>query len=116
VADFSSPVTGIVTDINAGLRENGGVAHEDPYASGWILRLHSDSLRQDLQALMIGAETREFLSGEVDRLFHMIEETTGPLATDGGTLGDDIFGNLPGIGWERLKREFFIAAAVSKVL
>jgi glycine cleavage system H lipoate-binding protein len=104
---FSAPVGGVVTDINAGLREGGTAAHEDPYASGWVMRLHSDSLRQDLQELMIGAETRDFLNSEVDRLFQVIEETAGPLAADGGTLGDDIFGNLPGIGWERLNREFF---------
>jgi glycine cleavage system H lipoate-binding protein len=105
--DFSAPVSGVVTDVNAGLREAGGGAHEDPYASGWIMRLHSESLRQDLRGLMIGAETRAFLDKEVDRLFQVIEETTGPLAADGGTLGDDIFGNLPGIGWERLNRSFF---------
>lgn len=106
-AAFSAPVSGVVTDINTELRESGGAAHEDPYASGWVMRLHSDSLRQDLQGLMIGTESREFLDGEVDRLFQVIEETAGPLAADGGTLGDDIFGNLPGIGWERLNREFF---------
>jgi glycine cleavage system H lipoate-binding protein len=106
-ADFTAPVSGVVTDINPALREAGSAAHEDPYASGWIMRLHSDTLRQDLQGLMIGAESREFLDQEVDRLFDVIEETAGPLAADGGTLGDDIFGNLPGIGWERLNKAFF---------
>lgn len=106
-ADFTAPVGGVVTDINPELREVGGAAHEDPYASGWVVRLHSDTLRQDIQGLMIGDESREFLNKEVDRLFQVIEETTGPLAADGGTLGDDIFGNLPEIGWERLNREFF---------
>jgi hypothetical protein len=100
-------VSGVVTDINPELREAGGGAHEDPYASGWVMRLHTDTLRQDLQGLMIGAESRDFLNSEVDRLFHVIEETAGPLAADGGMLGDDIFGNLPEIGWERLNREFF---------
>ncbi len=47
------------------------------------------------------------MNGEVDRLFQMIEETAGPLAADGGTLGDDLFGNLPEVGWERLERVFF---------
>lgn len=107
IADFLAPVSGVVTDINPGLRKAGDAAHEDPYGSGWVMRLHSDSLRQDLQGLMIGDESRGFLNGEVDRLFQVIEETAGPLAADGGMLGNDIFGNLPGIGWERLNREFF---------
>ena len=28
-----------------------------------------------------------------------------------GRVGDDIFGNLPGVGWERLNREFFRSEA-----
>ena len=71
------------------------------------MRLHSETLRQDLQGLMLGDESREFLNSEVDQLFQVIEEVAGPLAADGGYLGDDIFGHLPDIGWERLNRLFF---------
>ena len=106
-ADFTAPVSGVVTDTNPELRETGRAVHDDPYASGWVMRLHPDTLRQELQGLMIGAESREYLNGEVDHLFQVIEETAGPLSADGGTLGDDIFGSLPGIGWERLNQEFF---------
>jgi hypothetical protein len=42
----------------------------------------------------------------VDQLEHMIEEVAGPLAADGGYLADDIFGNLPGLGWDRLRKTF----------
>lgn len=104
---FAAPAGGVVTEINSRLREDGGRAHEDPYAAGWVMRLHSDDLRQDLQGLMIGNESREFLNREVDRLFQVIEEVAGPLAADGGYLGDDIFGHMPGIGWERLNQLFF---------
>ena len=55
---------------------------------------------------MIGDQAREFIDQEVDRLYEFIEETAGPLAADGGYLGDDIFGNLPQIGWQKLIREF----------
>jgi len=106
-AMFAAPVSGVVTEINTRLREEGGCAHEDPYATGWVMRLHSDTLRQDLQELMIGDESREFLNSEVDQLFQVIEEVAGPLAADGGYLGDDIFGHLPSIGWERLTDLFF---------
>jgi methyl coenzyme M reductase gamma subunit len=98
----------VVTETNSRLREKGEGIHEDPYASGWVMRLHSDTLRQDLQGLMIGEESREFLNSEVGRLFQVIEEVAGPLAADGGYLGDDIYGHLPGIGWERLNRLFFM--------
>jgi hypothetical protein len=36
----------------------------------------------------------------------VIEEKAGPLATDGGHLGSDIFGHLPQLGWETLTSDF----------
>ena len=105
-AKLLSPVSGVVTDINPVLREHGNRGSEDPYSEGWILRLHCANLRQDLKNLMIGDQAGEFINQEVDRLYEVIEETAGPLAADGGYLGDDIFGNLPGISWQKLTREF----------
>ena len=106
-AFFVSPVDGVVLDTNSHLRETGKPVHEDPYASGWILRVYPKNLRHDLNGLMIGSESSSFLNAEVDRLYRVVEETIGPLAADGGYLGDDIYGNLPQIGWQRLIEQFF---------
>jgi glycine cleavage system H lipoate-binding protein len=105
-AKLLSPVSGVVTDVNPELRERGSGADVDPYSEGWILRMHCANLRQDLKHLMIGDQATEFIDQEVERLYEVIEETAGPLAADGGYLGDDIFGNLPQIGWQKLTREF----------
>jgi glycine cleavage system H lipoate-binding protein len=105
-AKLLSPVSGVVMDINPAVRESGSHTHGNAYSQGWILRLHCSSLRQDLKNLMIGAQASEFINEEVDRLYQVIEETAGPLATDGGYFGDDIFGNLPQIGWQELTRAF----------
>ncbi|MEJ2727689.1 MAG: glycine cleavage system protein H [Deltaproteobacteria bacterium] len=105
-AKLRSPVSGVVTDINPVLREHGSRCSEDPYSEGWILRSHCANLREDLKNLMIGDQAGEFIDQEVDRLYEVIEETAGPLAADGGYLGDDIFGKLPQIGWQKLTREF----------
>ena len=105
-ARVQSPISGVVTDINPGLRETGKLANQDPYTDGWVMRLHSDNLRQDLKTLMIGDQASQYLDGEIDRLYEVIEEEVGPLAADGGYLGDDIYGNLPGDSWEKLTRLF----------
>jgi glycine cleavage system H lipoate-binding protein len=105
-ARLLSPVSGVVTDINPALRESGSRANADPYSGGWILRLHCSNLRQDLKKLMIGDQAGQFIDEEVDQLYQVIEEAVGPLATDGGYLGDDIFGNLSQIGWKKLTRVF----------
>lgn len=105
-ARMLSPVSGVVTAINPDLREKGDLAGEDAYSAGWIMRVRTKNLRGDLGKLMIGDETTESLEKEVNRLYDIIEETAGPLAADGGLLGDDIYGNLPQMGWERLAKTF----------
>jgi glycine cleavage system H lipoate-binding protein len=105
-AKLLSPVSGVVTDINPALRERGSRNTEDPYSESWILRLHCANLRQDLKNLMIGDQASQYLDEEVNRLYGVIEEAAGPLATDGGYLGDDIFGNLPQLSWQKLTQLF----------
>jgi glycine cleavage system H lipoate-binding protein len=105
-ARMLSPVTGVVTSMNPGVREQGTLAHEDPYANGWVMTVHSPHLRKELKNLTINQESRDFIGEEVDRLFRVIEEVEGPLAADGGTLGSDLLGIMPKLGWERLTRLF----------
>jgi glycine cleavage system H lipoate-binding protein len=105
-ARVQAPVSGVVTDINPELREKGNLANDDPYTSGWVMRLHSDNLRRDLKNLMIGDQASAYLDGEIERLYKVIEEEVGPLAADGGYLGDDIYGNLPPTSWDKLTRLF----------
>jgi glycine cleavage system H lipoate-binding protein len=105
-ADVLSPVSGIVTAMNSGLRDKGSTANTHPYDDGWVLRVHAENLRQDLKSLMIGSETERFIEQEVDRVYELIETEAGPLSVDGGYLGNDIYGSIPQIGWDRLKETF----------
>jgi glycine cleavage system H lipoate-binding protein len=104
-AKVLSPVSGVVTDINPSLRDKGMLANEHPYSKGWVLRIHTKNLRDDIRRLMISSETKDFLKQEVGRLYQVIEETV-PMAADGGNLGDDIYGKMPQIGWKKLTKLF----------
>ena len=101
-ADLLSPVSGVVTDVNPRIREDGSLANKNPYTDGWLVRLHSENLRNELKDLYIGPETKEFMEKEVGLLYDVIEESGGLLNTDGGYLGEDIYGKMPQIGWEKL--------------
>ncbi len=105
-ARLQSPVGGVVTDINPALREKGNLANHDPYTKGWVMRLHANNLRRDLKNLMIGDQASMYLDAEINSLYQVIEEEAGPLAADGGYLGDDIYGNLPQNSWQKLTRMF----------
>ncbi|MBU0544004.1 MAG: glycine cleavage system protein H [Proteobacteria bacterium] len=105
-AGVLSPVSGIVTDVNPRLREEGSLANKNPYTDGWFVRLHSESLRNELKDLYIGKESKEFMEKEISHLYDVIEESGELLNTDGGYLSEDIYGNMPRIDWERLTRLF----------
>jgi glycine cleavage system H lipoate-binding protein len=105
-AKVLSPVNGVVTDINPKIKDQKGAANASPYTDGWVVRMHSKNLRQDLKNLMIGDEAQAFVKKEVGRLYQVVEETSGPLAADGGHLIEDIYGAMPEIGWERLTKSF----------
>jgi glycine cleavage system H lipoate-binding protein len=105
-AGVLSPVSGVVTDVNPRLREEGRLANKNPYTDGWVVRLHSEDLRNELKDLCIGAESKEFMEKEVGCLYDVIGESGGLSSADGGYLCDDIYGNMPQIGWENLVRMF----------
>ena len=80
-------------------------AYQNPYSESWVLKIHSNNLRNDLKNLMISSETEDFMKQEVGRLYQVIEDTV-PMAADGGHLGNDIYGKMPEIGWGRLTNLF----------
>jgi len=106
LAKVLSPISGVVTSINPNLREEGHLANQNPYSEGWVMIVQPTMLRRDLKNLMIHNETGDFMGKQVDRLYQEIEEVAGPLATDGGLLGDDIYGNMPQFDWKRLTKIF----------
>lgn len=106
IAAFASPVSGVVTAVNTKLRKQGGIANKTPYTDGWVIRVHCKNLRDELKQLMLMKEAETFLNNEVDKLYHVLEQETDLKAADGGRLGDDIFGNAPGLKWDLLVNTF----------
>ncbi len=42
VAELYSPVTGTITEVNGALSADAGVINQDPYGTGWIIRIKLD--------------------------------------------------------------------------
>ncbi len=101
-----SPITGVVTDINPLVRESGLSNSMGPYTGGWILRAHCYNLREELKHALLGPQAMDFVQEEVRDLFSTIEEQEGTLAADGGTLAEDLCGNLPGLDWNKVGKRF----------
>ena len=106
LADILSPVGGVIMEVNSKVRENPELANRKPYEDGWLFLVRTPDIKKSVDTLFAGTASLDWISTEVRQLESMIEEVAGPLAADGGFLREDIFGNLPQLGWKNLTRRF----------
>jgi len=106
LADVMSPINGVIVEVNSKVREKPELANREPYGEGWLFMVHSPDIKGTLKSLMADAGSMDWMNSEVGKLEGMIEDVAGPLAADGGYLTDDIYGNLPDLGWEKLTKTF----------
>jgi glycine cleavage system H lipoate-binding protein len=105
-ADVLSPVGGVIVEVNSSVREDSGLTNREPYGEGWLFVLRNPDLKKTMKNLMDDTTGLEWIGREVSKLEGMIEDVAGPLAADGGHLANDIFGNLPDLGWGNLTKTF----------
>ena len=106
LADVLSPVNGVITKVNYSAATSPDIPVDAPYQDGWLFTVHNSDIKGVLKQLMARDESEKWLNKEVDTLEGMIEKVAGPMATDGGLLQRDVFGNLPALGWENLTHTF----------
>jgi glycine cleavage system H lipoate-binding protein len=103
-ADVLSPVDGVIVEVNNKVREHPAMTKQDPFGKGWLFLIRTPDPKKSVKKLMDYKKSLNWLDEEVQELEKLIEKTAGPLAADGGFIGDDLYGNLPGIGWNNLTR------------
>jgi glycine cleavage system H lipoate-binding protein len=105
-ADVRSPVNGVISRVNETVRTHPGLSQDHPYGDGWLFTVHNADIKGAVKNLMDDEKSAPWLDSEITTLETMIQEITGPLATDGGVLRPDVFATLPALGWDRLTRTF----------
>ena len=68
--------------------------------------VRNPNIKKTVKGLMADTDSLEWMNQEVDTLEKMIEDVAGPLAADGGFFQEDIFGNVPDLGWNNLTKTF----------
>lgn len=63
-SDLSSPVSGSVSEINEALEDEPGLINVDPYGDGWLCKIKSSSLQEDLGDLLDAESYQEFLKSQ----------------------------------------------------
>ena len=106
LADVLSPIDGVIVEVNSQLREKPDMANREPYGDGWLFMVRTPDVKATMGKLMVDQSSLSWMNNEVTLLESMIEDVAGPLAADGGYLAEDIYGNLPDLGWEKLTKAF----------
>jgi glycine cleavage system H lipoate-binding protein len=106
-AEVLSPVDGTVVAVNPKVAKSARTANDAPYADGWLMVIQPSGMRKNLKNLLFGDESMAWMDDESMRLTSMLsQETDYRLAATGGEAISDIYGNIQGIGWDRLVNEF----------
>lgn len=110
LAPVLAPLYGVVEKVNPRVLSRPSLVHDDPYGDGWILEVAPISLEPDLATLIPGAQGVSWMEEETLRLINLLEPGLGATLQAGGVLLDDIYGQYPDLGWERLVKEFLRSA------
>jgi glycine cleavage system H lipoate-binding protein len=107
--EFVAPVEGIITAVNARLREEPGLATREPYGEGWLYKVQSPDLVLNMKNLLKGGLVRMWFRDCIERVNAMAASFAPALAQDGGL---PVHGLLTRVD-EKLQRqminEFFLS-------
>jgi len=104
-----SPISGTVIGSNNLLRHDPGLINQEPFTSGWAVRLEGDHPKDDRGRLFRGKGARTWFRHEVDRLLTVVTPDTvaGAALPDGGVFSRELYTQIDDQTWWRLNRSFF---------
>jgi glycine cleavage system H protein len=108
MAELVSPVEGEVVEVNRDVTEKPGLASEDPYGRGWVLKVKAPNLANNLRNLLSGRLARKWMEDSREALELRLMALSGSVLQDGGEPASDLSQHLPKADWERLAHEFLL--------
>jgi hypothetical protein len=65
-----------------------------------------DLPKRNLKRLFIDKDSFQWIEGETKKLMGLIGSEYEHMAATGGEVINDLYGNIPGLGWDRLVHTF----------
>jgi hypothetical protein len=112
VAEFKSPVDGIVRAVDEKLARRPDAMKTDPYREGWVCTISPRNLAANLKRLRIAEEAREWLKDEASQFKEFFaarpiqNATIGQVLQDGGQLAGGVLEFLDDETWRLFTEEF----------
>lgn len=105
-AHLLSPVGGEVIGVNPSLKGDKDLPFRDAYGRGWLYKIRSPRLFQDLSNLLSGSLALHWMQDTNDRFRYRLVLASGSVIQDGGAPVEDIGGTLEPTDWSALTEEF----------
>jgi glycine cleavage system H lipoate-binding protein len=109
-----SPVRGEVAEVNAAALANPSMVQNDPYGSGWLLKVRPTASSAGLNNLLPAPLARTWMNQTSQRLNEMMAPDLGTVLQDGGELVSGIARELAGDEWPQLAEEMLLTATEEK--
>ncbi len=107
-----SPISGEIVSLNPDLERNPGAMRETLFSTGWAYTIQPKQA-QELRGLLLGEESRAWMSKEFGRLRDLLAGATGmqgvpvpALLQDGGAPVAGVLGQLDAAAWKKFEDEF----------
>lgn len=109
--EMLSPVEGTVVAVNEEVAGKGARRmNEDPYGSGWLMKVETPSLRANVTNLLTGDLARTW----IERVRENLTSRTGPdlglVFQDGGLPVDGMASSIDRDRWDEIAREFLLTS------
>jgi len=110
VMDLRSPVSGTVISENDSVTADPSALNEDPYFSGWLIKIWPTDPKESIKSMMIGESARKWMQREIQRFADFLALRATPAL--GEALADGakpVIGALQFVdekGWDEFEKEF----------
>lgn len=106
--DMLSPVDGTVVAVNERARRSPALAHERPYADGWLLKVQNPRLAANLKQLLTGRLAKRWIEDLSESLGGGLMPALGHVYEDGGVVVDGFARSLEPDNWDGVARRFLL--------
>jgi glycine cleavage system H lipoate-binding protein len=107
-AALLAPVEGKVIEVNQEAQGKASLCTDDPYRRGWLLKVRSASLADNLRNLMSGRLARRWIEDAREQFELRLMALSGSVLQDGGEPAPDFAEHLSDEDWTALVETFLL--------
>jgi glycine cleavage system H lipoate-binding protein len=102
-----SPISGMITEVNAKLVKNPELLNESPLEKGWTVKVTPWGLTREIRNLLRENAAKEWQEAVRHQLLLWFSQSHIPAMQDGGTIIENVGGIVNDEQWNQLVADFF---------